>query len=102
MAAWRRAIELSLADADLKRLKAMAQSRTEPAMTAADRQGVPSRVLDHTAGPSAAVRVHGIGAWGRLLFFALFTAALMPRQLAAREVGTENPRCTGGPRQGQC
>ena len=31
MAAWRRAIELSLADADLERLKAIAQSRTEPA-----------------------------------------------------------------------
>ena len=31
MAAWRRAIELSLAEADLERLKAIAQSRTEPA-----------------------------------------------------------------------
>jgi len=31
MAAWRRAIELSLADADWERLKAIAQSRTEPA-----------------------------------------------------------------------
>jgi len=31
MAAWRRAIELSLADADLERLKSIAQSRTEPA-----------------------------------------------------------------------
>jgi transposase len=31
MAAWRRAIELSLADADLERLKVIAQSRTEPA-----------------------------------------------------------------------
>ena len=31
MAAWRRAIELSLAEVDLERLKAIAQSRTEPA-----------------------------------------------------------------------
>ena len=31
MAAWRGAIELSLAEADLERLKAIAQSRTEPA-----------------------------------------------------------------------
>jgi transposase len=31
MAAWRRAIELSLTEADLERLKAIAQSRTEPA-----------------------------------------------------------------------
>jgi transposase len=31
MAAWRRAIELSLGDADVKRLKSIAQSRTEPA-----------------------------------------------------------------------
>jgi transposase len=31
MAAWRRAIELSLADADVERLKSIAQSRTEPA-----------------------------------------------------------------------
>src|SRR5215470_1620222 len=31
MAAWRRAIELSLADADVERLRSIAQSRTEPA-----------------------------------------------------------------------
>jgi transposase len=31
MAAWRRAIELSLGDEDVKRLKSIAQSRTEPA-----------------------------------------------------------------------
>jgi hypothetical protein len=31
MAAWRRAIELSLEDADLKKLRSIAQSRTEPA-----------------------------------------------------------------------
>jgi len=31
MAAWRRAIELSLANADVERLKSIAQSRTEPA-----------------------------------------------------------------------
>jgi transposase len=31
MAAWRRAIELSLGDADLERLRSIAQSRTEPA-----------------------------------------------------------------------
>jgi hypothetical protein len=31
MAAWRRAIELSLEDADLEKLKSIAQSRTEPA-----------------------------------------------------------------------
>src|SRR5829696_7229683 len=30
MAAWRQAIELSLGDADLERLKSIAQSRTEP------------------------------------------------------------------------
>jgi transposase len=32
MAAWRRAIALSLTEADLERLKAIAQSRTEPAI----------------------------------------------------------------------
>ena len=31
MAAWRRAIELSLGDADVERLRSIAQSRTEPA-----------------------------------------------------------------------
>src|SRR5436853_6805030 len=31
MAAWRRAIELSLRDADVEKLRSMAQSRTEPA-----------------------------------------------------------------------
>src|SRR5215218_8657439 len=31
MAAWRRAIELSLGDADLEKLRSIAQSRTEPA-----------------------------------------------------------------------
>ena len=31
MAAWRRAIELSLEDADVERLRSIAQSRTEPA-----------------------------------------------------------------------
>jgi hypothetical protein len=31
MAAWRRAIELSLGNADVKRLRSIAQSRTEPA-----------------------------------------------------------------------
>src|SRR5271166_6720128 len=31
MAAWRRAIELSLEDADVEQLKSIAQSRTEPA-----------------------------------------------------------------------
>ena len=31
MAAWRRAIELSLEDADVEKLKLIAQSRTEPA-----------------------------------------------------------------------
>src|ERR1700675_4214425 len=31
MAAWRRAIELSLGDADVKKLRSIAQSRTEPA-----------------------------------------------------------------------
>ena len=31
MAAWRRVIELSLGDADLAKLRSMAQSRTEPA-----------------------------------------------------------------------
>src|SRR6266480_2572756 len=31
MAAWRRAIELSLGDADLEKLRSMAQSRSEPA-----------------------------------------------------------------------
>src|SRR5215204_5304273 len=31
MAAWRRAIELSLGDADLEKLRLIAQSRTEPA-----------------------------------------------------------------------
>src|SRR5436189_5036326 len=31
MAAWRRAIELSLEDADVEKLRSMAQSRTEPA-----------------------------------------------------------------------
>src|SRR5438105_5304677 len=31
MAAWRRAIELSLRDADLEKLRSIAQSRTEPA-----------------------------------------------------------------------
>jgi hypothetical protein len=30
MAAWRRAIELSLGDADVERLRSIAQSRTEP------------------------------------------------------------------------
>jgi hypothetical protein len=32
MAAWRRAIELSLGDADTAKLKSIAQSRTEPAI----------------------------------------------------------------------
>ena len=31
MAAWRRAIELSLGDADTAKLRSIAQSRTEPA-----------------------------------------------------------------------
>jgi hypothetical protein len=31
MAAWRRAIELSLGDADMAKLRSIAQSRTEPA-----------------------------------------------------------------------
>jgi hypothetical protein len=31
MAAWRRAIELSLGDADSEKLRSIAQSRTEPA-----------------------------------------------------------------------
>jgi hypothetical protein len=31
MAAWRRAIELSLEDADVERLRSIVQSRTEPA-----------------------------------------------------------------------
>lgn len=31
MAAWRRAIELSLGDGDVERLRSIAQSRTEPA-----------------------------------------------------------------------
>jgi hypothetical protein len=31
MAAWRRAIELSLEDADVERLRSIAQSRTDPA-----------------------------------------------------------------------
>jgi hypothetical protein len=31
MAAWRRAIELSLGDADVEKLRSIAQSRTEPA-----------------------------------------------------------------------
>jgi hypothetical protein len=31
MAAWRRAIELSLGDADVRKLRSIAQSRTEPA-----------------------------------------------------------------------
>jgi len=31
MAAWRRAIELSLGDVDLEKLRSIAQSRTEPA-----------------------------------------------------------------------
>src|SRR5215831_13532046 len=34
MAAWRRAIELSLGDADVERLRSIAQSRTEPASRA--------------------------------------------------------------------
>jgi hypothetical protein len=31
MAAWRRAIELSLGDSDVEQLRSIAQSRTEPA-----------------------------------------------------------------------
>src|SRR5208282_5170712 len=36
MAAWRRAIELSLTDADMAKLKSIAQSRTEPASRVED------------------------------------------------------------------
>jgi hypothetical protein len=43
MAAWRRAIELSLENADVEKLKLIAQSRTEPGRAGADSAGLLGR-----------------------------------------------------------
>ena len=52
MAAWRRAIELSVTDADTAKLRAMAQSRTEPAsrVERAVAEGPPAALDDRPRG----------------------------------------------------
>ena len=53
MAAWRRAIELSLEDADVERLRSIAQPRTEPGRTGADFVVLSGRPVVFCGGPGA-------------------------------------------------
>jgi transposase len=62
MAVWRRAIELSLGDTDLEKLRSIAQSRTEPASRVERALGGSSR----RAGESAAAMITlpaGVRVW---------------------------------------